>query len=832
MLWVARSISKCAPNMKFPSALLVLLSSALLLRCDLAVSQIASAEEPDTPSTIVMRGRDHAVFEKRVIRFDAYDNEILETNRFTLLENCLHYQEGGEWKASEDVIEITPEGAVAKRGPNKCTFSHDLNSEAVFEIQSSDGQRIRGGIRGIQLFNIKTEQTATIGTVRKQVQGHLLPPNQILYRDAFDGITGDVVLTWKHNLFSHDVIFLTAPRLPEGWDLGSTRIEIITEFFTDIAPEIRAASKPNDQPTDVDHSVIDLGALAIITGRAFPLVEGAAFDIGGFRDSGSTVQKNWYLADDGRQFLVESISLSEIAGDLERLPSTERDEQSHRAASASSGARQWPERPGSDLAPRAMQVAAFEYNPKGYLIDFVIVPDQGTPTTLLSGETYYVKTSYYSGSSVTFQPGCVVKFKNNAYMLLYGPVTFPSSGQPVAIFTSRNDNTYGQTIAGVSGEADSNGDPTLHRAAQAIWIYYVDFSTEVRNALIRWAKKGIQYDRNSWQTQNHTIRDCRFEQITGSGSAGVAGTSYLTVINLKRCNVTNPGVTMTVDCSGDTDGDGLDDAWETQYFGNLGQSGFGDPDGDDQSNAEEFIIVSNPAVDDDPFEEGNLNSGDVLSGEVYSTYTPNGSTTHRGIFFFANGNVATSMVATEPTSGNVRLQWHSIFVDPFGSATGPENYKPTEAEVRLLRDAFGPGTGTGGQGVSQPNPAKVSALPQHLLQYYEQVASAQVRKISNLLQNGAISEEIAARQIHTMTTRLNAVQQALARLGKILPVIGGIFVLSSSIQSAQAFNDAVEDYANDVRNEDDVTGSAAIVAGECNNLAPGSGNLVLDYILF
>src|SRR5690606_16329080 len=76
--------------------------------------------------------------------------EILETNRFTLLENCLHYQEGGEWKASEDVIEITPEGAVAKRGPNKCTFSHDLNSEAVFEIQSSDGQRIRGGIRGIQ----------------------------------------------------------------------------------------------------------------------------------------------------------------------------------------------------------------------------------------------------------------------------------------------------------------------------------------------------------------------------------------------------------------------------------------------------------------------------------------------------------------------------------------------------------------------------------------------------------------------------------------------------------------------------------------------------------
>lgn len=77
-------------------------------------------------------------------------------------------------------------------------------------------------------------------------------------------------------------------------------------------------------------------------------------------------------------------------------------------------------------------------------------------------------------------------------MLLYGPVSFPAPSQTMPVFTSRNDNAYGEVIAGVAGETDSNGDPTLHKASQAIWIYYVDFSTEIRNTVIRWAKIGIQ----------------------------------------------------------------------------------------------------------------------------------------------------------------------------------------------------------------------------------------------------------------------------------------------------------------------------------------------------
>jgi hypothetical protein len=46
----------------------------------------------------------------------------------------------------------------------------------------------------------------------------------------------------------------------------------------------------------------------------------------------------------------------------------------------------------------------------------------------------------------------------------------------------------------------------------------------------------------------------------------------------------------------DSDNDGLPDAWEIFYFGNLNQIGSGDPDGDSQSNAYEFLHGTDPTV--------------------------------------------------------------------------------------------------------------------------------------------------------------------------------------------------------------------------------------------
>lgn len=49
---------------------------------------------------------------------------------------------------------------------------------------------------------------------------------------------------------------------------------------------------------------------------------------------------------------------------------------------------------------------------------------------------------------------------------------------------------------------------------------------------------------------------------------------------------------------GDADGDGLQDAWENLYFGNLSQGPAGDPDADGLTNAEELAAGTNPTLAD------------------------------------------------------------------------------------------------------------------------------------------------------------------------------------------------------------------------------------------
>ena len=49
---------------------------------------------------------------------------------------------------------------------------------------------------------------------------------------------------------------------------------------------------------------------------------------------------------------------------------------------------------------------------------------------------------------------------------------------------------------------------------------------------------------------------------------------------------------------GDTDGDGLPDAWETASFGNLAQTYLGDADSDTLNNGAELVLTTNPNVSD------------------------------------------------------------------------------------------------------------------------------------------------------------------------------------------------------------------------------------------
>ena len=530
-----------------------------------------------TQSAVIERGQDFAVHERMTPVASVDGQTRFRMNRFTLLENGLHYQgEDGEWKESRDLIEPFPEGAIARYGPNQAVFSPDLNAAAVFDIQMADGGRLRGGVRAIQLTDWETERSLVLGTVKDSVPGELIPPDRIVYRDAFDGLEADVVLVWRHNLFSHDVVIRQRPALPEGWNPATVRLEVLTELVECPDPEVRrqTVAREGEAPLE-DDVVLGFGGMDMLMGHGFPVAGEAAWAFGGLTPApeATPVLKQYHELPDGRRFLVESVAWADAEAGWKTLPRTAgvevlqpqpdpasglprtvdgetrlaavtppETETSRPADPSSPSWRAWPQSPSGSYPATPMLLAQADYEPSGYVVDFHTIPTDGIPTTFVAGQTYYIKSSYYSGSSVTFQPGCTIKFKHNAYLLLYGPMSFPNTLQ-TPVFTSKDDNGFGEIIAGVPGEVDSDGDPTNQKASKAIWVYYVNSSTTLRNVRVRHAQRGIQYDVNPGVYITHNLQKSLLEHCDAGVYANLANAT------LMLTSVEKNDVTTAIACS-------------------------------------------------------------------------------------------------------------------------------------------------------------------------------------------------------------------------------------------------------------------------------------------
>ncbi len=75
------------------------------------------------------------------------------------------------------------------------------------------------------------------------------------------------------------------------------------------------------------------------------------------------------------------------------------------------------------------------------------------------------------------------------------------------------------------------------------------------------------------------------------------------------------GENLTHPLAGDTDNDGLNDLWETNFFGDLSRNGSGDFDNDNLSDFEEFEEGTNPTLED--------TDGDTLNDDIELAGTAN-----------------------------------------------------------------------------------------------------------------------------------------------------------------------------------------------------------------
>lgn len=141
------------------------------------------------------------------------------------------------------------------------------------------------------------------------------------------------------------------------------------------------------------------------------------------------------------------------------------------------------------LNPAKIELASTPCEPSGLLLDYTILSGTASSYTFSNGWTYVISNGFGIGSgAATFQENSTIKYATNAYLYMYGSVSFPASGTPTT-FTSVDDNAYGAIVT------NSLSTP-FYAAKQAVWIYYPTVTTTVRNARIRWAQRGVQEDQN------------------------------------------------------------------------------------------------------------------------------------------------------------------------------------------------------------------------------------------------------------------------------------------------------------------------------------------------
>ena len=193
----------------------------------------------------------------------------------------MHYWKDGQWVDAQPVFEVFPDGIVARQCRHQVVLALNLNTAGAVDLQC-DGQRFRSHVFGLAYTDASSGNNVLIAQV-KNCAAELIAPNQVLYRDAFDGdVKADVLYTLTREGLSQWVLLRENPPPPEDYKLASrsARIEVWTEWVEAPIPVkrsqvLRTETDERLRATMADPDLRDeglsFGSMVMGPGAAFPL---------------------------------------------------------------------------------------------------------------------------------------------------------------------------------------------------------------------------------------------------------------------------------------------------------------------------------------------------------------------------------------------------------------------------------------------------------------------------------------------------------------------------------------------------------------------------------
>ncbi|MGB7768984.1 MAG: hypothetical protein WBN22_09060 [Verrucomicrobiia bacterium] len=185
------------------------------------------------------------VWQKIIQTVDAQGNDIYQTNQaYVELAIGLNHLVNGQWVASTENIEISPDGssAAATNGQHQVYFPGDIYN-GVIKLVTPDGETLQSQPIGLSYFD--GTNSVLLAVVTNSTGQILSSGNQVTYTNTFSGLDADLLYTYTKAGFEQDVVLQQQPPDPVSLGLNpqTTRLQVLTEFFNPPQPTVTAATE-------------------------------------------------------------------------------------------------------------------------------------------------------------------------------------------------------------------------------------------------------------------------------------------------------------------------------------------------------------------------------------------------------------------------------------------------------------------------------------------------------------------------------------------------------------------------------------------------------------